>query len=419
MQLKKLRMPATVFCILVQQAAAAQSSSSPYSVLGIGDIETSGFNRYTGMANAGVALTDTRNINNSNAASLTGLNEHFYTFEIATRYKQSIFKGAGVVSPDNKSGDFAVRRINLAMKVAKRWGSSVGLQPFSTANFSYTALKNIQGTLNNVAADYEGEGGVNQFYWANGYKLSKYTSLGLTSSFLFGSLKQTESLLSDGSTVALTTEKNTFLRNYYFNFGLQTGFKINSAWESRFGITYSPETPLYAEYSTAVTSDDGVSIKNEITKNDYFTLPGSVNLGVALIKNNKYTYTVNAQSQSWGSLNYKGTNYQLVNSNRISFGFQSSQRERNYYKQEFEKSYFQLGVYAGNSYLKVKNVQLTDFGGSIGYGLNSRTSPISLLVALEAGRRGATATNILSENYVNLNITFSYVDLLFKGKRYF
>lgn len=410
----------TWLLLLLPVVTIAQNNSSPYSVLGIGDIENSSFNRYTGMANAGVALTDGRNINNSNAAALTGLNEHFYTFEISTRFKQSYFDGAGVTAPSNKSGDFAVRRINLAMKVARRWGSSVGLQPFSTANYGYTALKNIGGTLENVAASYTGEGGVNQFYWANGYQLTRHTSVGVTPSFLFGSLSQTENLLSgDNTTVLLTTKQNTYLRNYYFNFGLQTGFRINKKWLSRYGITYSPKTDLFAEYTTNVTSDDGVDIKNEVIKNDYFSLPGSINLGIAFIKDSKYTYTINAQRQNWSNLNYRGTNYQLVNSNKISFGFQNSKKERNYYNNEYEKGYFQFGLYAGQSYLKVKNVAITDIGGSIGFGLSSRTSPINLLIALEGGRRGTVNKNVLSENYVNLNFTFSYVDLLYKGKKYF
>src|SRR5665647_356051 len=115
---------------------SAQNNSSPYSVLGIGDIENSYFNRYTGMANAGVALADDRYINNSNAASLTQLREHFYSFEISTRFKQIVYSGAGITAPDNKTTDFAVRRINLAARISKRWGSSIGLMPFSTAAFS-------------------------------------------------------------------------------------------------------------------------------------------------------------------------------------------------------------------------------------------------------------------------------------------
>lgn len=407
-------------CFFLPHIAVAQNNSSPYSVLGIGDIENSSFNRYTGMANAGVALTDTRHINSSNAASLTGLNEHFYSFEISTRFKQSVFTGAGVSADANRSADFAIRRINLAMRMSKRWGSSVGLQPLSTAAYSYTAYKTIAGTLKTVPASYEGEGGVNQFYWANGFKLSKFTSIGATASFLFGSLRQTENLLAnDNATATVTTVQNTYLRNYYFNLSMQTGLQLSKKWQARFGATYSPQTDLFAEYSTEVTTAEGVTLKNEVTRNDYFTLPATIVAGIALIKNNVNTYTINAQHQDWTRLKYQGTNYQLVNSNKLSIGYQRSYREKDYYKREYEKGYFQLGLYAGQSYLKVKNVPITDIGGSIGYGMNSRRSPIGLLIALEAGRRGASNKNILSENYVNLNFTFSYVDYLLTSKKYY
>lgn len=416
----KIPIMAGVIFFVALPHLAAQNNSSPYSVLGIGNLETSSLDRYTGMANTGVALSDSRNINNSNAASLTALNEHFYTFELSGRFRQTYFSGASVVAPNNKSGDFALSRVNLAMKVAKHWGSSVGLQPFSTANYSYTALKTIGGTLQTIPASYEGDGGVNQFYWANGYQLTKRTSIGITSSFLFGTIGQVENLLSsDNSTVSLTTTQNTYLRNYYFNFALQTGLRINNRWQSRYGITYSPKTALYAEYNTTVTAGATDTLKTDAVKNSFFTLPESLNMGIAFIKDAKYTYTVSARHQNWSSLNYKGTNYEITNSDRISFGFQQSNRKKDYFNREYEKGYFQFGLYAGSSYIKIKNVQIMDIGGSIGYGINSKSGPVGLLVGLEGGRRGASNTNILSENYVNLNLTLSYIDMLYKGKKYY
>ncbi len=397
----------------------AQNNSSPYSVLGIGDIETSYFNRYTGMANAGVALFDERYINNSNAASLTKLREHFYAFEISSRFKQVVYSGANVLATANKTTDFAIRRVNLAAKVTKNWGSSIGLMPFSTASFSFNTNKNIQGTLLNVAANYEGDGGVNQFYWSNGYKLSKNTSIGVTSSFLFGSINQTENILSSDLSTNLTTKNSIFLRNYYFNFALQTKKKLSKTWESTYGITYSPKTALQAQTSIDVTSNTTTEIKNAITNNNYFTLPESYNAGIAFINNNKYTFTVNAQAQNWNAVKYSGSNYQLVNSNKLSLGFQNSQKAKNVYNTEYEKGFFQLGLYAGNSYIKMNNNQMMDYGGSIGFSRNSRNSPLGYIISLEAGKRGTRSTTQLTENYFNINFTLSYLDFLFGGKKYF
>src|ERR1700744_5732105 len=68
------------FLIALPMLAKAQNNSSPYSIIGIGNVENSYFNRYTGMANAGLALYDNRYINNSNAASLSRLGNHIFSF---------------------------------------------------------------------------------------------------------------------------------------------------------------------------------------------------------------------------------------------------------------------------------------------------------------------------------------------------
>ena len=409
----------TILLLGLPLASLAQVNSSPYSVLGIGDIENSSFNRYTGMASAGVALSDSRYINNSNAASLTGLIPRFYSFELSERYKQVLYTGGGVQPPNNQTSDFQMRRLALATKITKRWGSSIGLNPFSSSNYSFSSFKVIQGTLQSLATNYQGTGGVNQVYWANGYRITKNTSIGINSSILFGSLTQTENLESSGTTGTLVTTKNTFLHNYYFNFSLLTKLKLNKHWLSTYGITFTPQTALQSTATVNLTdSSSGATIKAGTPVYGYFTLPMGVNAGIALIKDNKYTFTINAQTQGWGSLNYSGQNYQLVNSSRVSIGFQSSSLLKNYFNQDYEKGFFQLGLYGGNSYLKINNEQLTDFGASVGYGRNSFRSSLGWVAALEVVRQGSTNTSVLSQNYINLTITLSYLDFFNSNKKY-
>ncbi|MBI3882906.1 MAG: hypothetical protein HY305_01450, partial [Sphingobacteriales bacterium] len=71
--------------IVLPFISKAQNNSSPYSILGIGDIEKSNFNRYSGMAEAGIAMADARYQNNSNAAALSKLKDHLFSFEVAVR----------------------------------------------------------------------------------------------------------------------------------------------------------------------------------------------------------------------------------------------------------------------------------------------------------------------------------------------
>lgn len=405
--------------LLLPVAAAAQNNSSPYSVLGIGDIENSYFNRYTGMGNAAVALSDNRYVNNSNAASLTGLEKYFFSMELSSRFKQIVYSGADVSADNNKTTDLAIRRISVATKISNKWGSSVGLQPFSTAAYSFTAYKNIEGTTQQLLSEYNGEGGVNQFYWANGYQLTPAISVGVTSSFLFGSIKQTENLMDIYGNDMLVTTKNVYLRNYYFNFAMQARKKLNNRWQSSLGVTYSPKTSLFAEYISSVSDANNELVKSDNTSNNYFTLPETVNAGTALIKDGKYTFTVNAQGQNWDALNYKGANYRLVSSKKLSAGFQSSLKANNGYGIEYEKRVFQCGLYYGKSYLEVKERAVSDFGASIGYGQTGKHSPLGYMIALEAGRRGTNSSSLLTEKYVNLNLTLSFRDVFFAKKKYY
>src|SRR5205085_7523216 len=62
--------------------ASAQTNTSPYSIVGIGDIDPSYNDHGTGMADASVSLSSPRYIYNANPASLGSLDEHFFSFEV-------------------------------------------------------------------------------------------------------------------------------------------------------------------------------------------------------------------------------------------------------------------------------------------------------------------------------------------------
>jgi hypothetical protein len=64
-----------------------QNNSSPYSILGIGDIEESYFNRTSGMANTGIAYRNKNYLTHNNPASVSELQEQFFMVEAAARGK--------------------------------------------------------------------------------------------------------------------------------------------------------------------------------------------------------------------------------------------------------------------------------------------------------------------------------------------
>ncbi|MFX8393340.1 hypothetical protein ABTL67_19750, partial [Acinetobacter baumannii] len=61
--------------------AKAQNNNSPYSIVGIGDIEQSYFDRTTGMASTGVALSSNRFVYTANPAANAALDFHYFSIE--------------------------------------------------------------------------------------------------------------------------------------------------------------------------------------------------------------------------------------------------------------------------------------------------------------------------------------------------
>ena len=408
----------SILMICAAHGAFAQNTSSPYSILGIGDIEESFFNRTSGMANTGIAYRSPNFLISNNPASYSALQEQFFMVEGSARGKFVNYYSNNLNGTTNQSRDFSVSRLALGIKINKWWGSSVGLTPFSTANYAFSGKKTIQGTDLFAYADYEGTGGVNKVYWDNGIRLGKHFSMGVSTSFLFGSLTQKETLAGTDVTESIVTTRNIFLRNLYMSYGAQYFTKLSSKWDLTLGATYANKTDLAAEYSTDITTGS-TSIKYDITKNDYFRLPNSVGMGLALTKNKKLSMLADYRYQDWSSLQYRGAGYSLQNSNRASVGVEFVNL-RQVWPITIEKMFYQAGLFYSDSYLSVYNQQLKDMGLSLGIGFNSKRSTLSYLIGFEYGIRGTTAQNLIQERYSKITFTLSYKDFWYtKGVKYY
>ena len=90
--------------------------------------------------------------------------------------------------------------------------------------------------------------------------------------------------------------------------------------------------------------------------------------GIAALLNNKYTLAVDYSYQGWRDLKYQGLSYELVNSNKISAGFEYANKVKLRDGGFFERSFLQAGLYYDESYLKINGKQLTSYGLTLGAG---------------------------------------------------
>ncbi|MEO8415507.1 MAG: hypothetical protein ABI472_17735 [Ginsengibacter sp.] len=404
-----------IFCLATVKAYT-QNVSSPYSIIGIGDIETSYFNRTSGMANTGIAYRNNRFVILNNPAAISELQDQLFLVEFTARGKFANFSGKSLTT--NLTGkDFGVERMSLGTRITKWWGTSVGLMPFSTSNYSFSGTKNLQGTDITLPVEYDGSGGINRYYFANGFRITKNLSVGINTSFLGGSLTEQDSLLSPDLNADLYTTKNIYIRNWYVDYGIQYHIPVSKKWAINIGATYAQKTALNAQYTALVKDNNGDTLSNKVINNTFFTLPNSTGLGIALIKDKKMTFLADYRFQDWTSLNIKGLNYALVNSSRYSVGAEYS-KLKEYMGISYETFNVQAGAFYNKSYLEINNEQLNDLGFTIGAGVNSKRSAFSYNFSFEYGTRGSQ-NSVIKEKYTVFTIGLSYKDFWnTKGRKY-
>jgi hypothetical protein len=409
-----------LLCILVAKSAtvSAQNNNSPYSILGIGDIESSTFDRSTGMAGAGLSLSSGRSMFHANPASYVKLDDHFFSVEFNTRFKSTSYRGARIDASTEASTDLQVGKLALGIKVKPWWGSSVGILPYSNSSYSFYSSQEIENSGGKYLNTYnKGSGGLRKAYFANGFQLNKNFSIGLEAAFLFGSLTR-EQILSTaeiGGTTITNTEDN-YMHGGQFKLGAQYSGKLSKKWTLGLGATVANKLSLGTENYLTVAAGTTPVITDRITTTGSFELPLSYAAGVSVNYDRKFTAAIDYQRQNWSELDHKGLSYRLVNSDRVAAGVEFAQMIRN---TRFERFYVQAGGFYGNSYLQMYNEQLKTYGGTAGVGVNNKGGQLSYQLSVEMGVNGTTRQNLIRQNYTQVNFTVIYRDYWFtKVKKY-
>ncbi|HMH22662.1 MAG TPA: hypothetical protein VK563_12840 [Puia sp.] len=397
----------------------AQGNNSPYSILGIGDLEDNYYNRTSGLSNTGIAYRSGRFLIANNPASYSALDNQFFAVEMGLRGSIVNYYGQPVSTVDHQSGDITFRRLAIGIKATKHWGTSAGLVPFSTQNYEFNSPAYIESTLNEIANSYyQGHGGINKVYWSNSYEFFKHLSLGVEASYLFGSLSQKEILQNTNTTTLASTTREIQLSNLYMNYGLQYFGKVGKKWSYTVGATFANQSDLYAVSNIQVLGPDSNVLRSQELSQNYFTLPNTYGVGISVSKDQKYTFLADYKHASFSDQHYNTPNYSLVNSDKVSVGFELS-KNQTFYNTKIERSYWQFGAYYGSTYLDVAGQQIMDKGVTAGFGINSLKSPLAYSIVLQYGIKGTQVNQLVEQRYFNVTFSINYRDLWYtKGRKY-
>ena len=394
-------------------------AQSIYSFQGLGSLNHQGMPNNVAMGEVGIGTPTIWHINTQNPANL--VYNTFSTFQVGVEVDRRSFSGNEISGKDTDGG---LRFLGYAFPVMPgKWSSSFGILPYSSVSYNTFSQGTIEGTNEEVnqISDNRGEGGLTNFFWANGFRIKKKFLVGVRATYTFGSIEKTSTISIGGNDVPISNVTYEQLESYSdlnFLFGLGYRHTLSEETYLNFGATFSPETTFNgtSELSLIRLSGSGseletVDVGSQVIQ---FDLPGTVGFGASYQKLNKYTIGFDIESQKWESAGSDNQTYN--NSLKLALGIE--------WTPDFDNvsSYWKRAKYsAGFNYHKlpyiVNNQALTDFG--INFGASLPVSGFSSLdLAFKWGQLGESTNGLIKETYYKVVIGATINDRWFIKRKY-
>ena len=406
-----------LFITFISNNINAQNSlNSPYSMFGIGELSSDfGYGRSKAMGGVSTPLYSNLHLNPNNPASYTAFNKNSVVFEVGINAKSYTLK---TENNSYSAFDGNIAYIALGIPINKWWKAGFGLKPISSVN--YNIQESSIHVYNNDSTDiinlYKGEGGLNSFYVDNSFKITKNLSLGIKSSYIFGSVDKIKSntSINNVSSTIINQEDKIIVNSFAFSSGVHYHKLINDNLFINIGATFNLKSEINAKDEKFVTSLINTSSNNlfldtlvdETIKNGVLELPQSFSSGLSVIFNKKYEIAFDYNRANWSDIKFFNEEQNLTNFEQFAAGFEflPDYRSIKFYK----AIRYRIGANVAKSYLLYNNKQLRSYELSLGVGLPIKNSRNILNFTFSYGSRYIpNEKDLLSETYYSFNLNFS------------
>src|SRR5690606_29726271 len=347
--------PVVLILVLSSLLSRAQTiSNSPYSLYGVGTLQGKSTALNRSLSATGIAVRDPLNLNTVNPASNTSIEYPTQIFEAG------FFVEAGDYYTEEASttyGSGNVTSLNAWFRFSRRWAGTVGIAPFSNMDYTISSRRRI-GTDGGSSVTYWGNGGLSQFYFGNGFQVTKNLSVGVTGSFIFGSLNKNEEVTSGLGTGIILTDR-TYINAVNLDFGAQYTFFFKENTKLTVGIIYDDHLRLNTSSKRYALRETDTIYSNSDSIDDY-TLPSRYGAGLAFATPRSLLAT-DITFAEWSSARVDDDTRL-----RDTFGFSMGYRYKGDPDADTYWGTIQLstGIYYRENYLVLENQAFADWGWS-------------------------------------------------------
>jgi len=419
----RLMLIALVLLPGLKNLPAQNLSTSPYSRFGIGDMINRSTGRGQAMGGLSCGLRSETNLNLLNPASLSSLDSLDFIFEGAGFEKVTHFQTTDLENTVNNMG---FSYLAMAFPITKWWKAGIGVLPISNVGYSMTATETnpVMGT---IKYNFEGSGGISQFFISSAISPTPYLSLGGTFSYVFGPISHTRSLVIPADSLYFSTRsiQTAIIGDINLNYGAQVNLPLKNNYFLTLGGTFQGTANLKAQSRTTLISF-GTGLSDTLLyvedPNNSVLLPMGWASGLTFGKKDKFTAGFDYRTQNWSESEFLGTKDSMANSHDYIFGLEYIPNI-NSLTRYLQRVKYRAGFRYSESQLQLRGSQLTDLGITFGAGFpitdrTRRRTQSSLNVILELGKRGTVKNDLIRESFGSLTLQLTLHDYWFIKKKY-
>lgn len=417
-----LAMPAFLF------AQFNNSTSSPYSRFGLGDLQPYSFGRTSAMGGASLASRNNQQINFANPASYTAVDSLVFMFEFGVRGKFARYSN-DITSMN--ANDINLSYFAMNFQITNWMATSLGLTPYSDVGYDVEINDEVENA-GNILYKYYGDGSISKAYLGLAVEPVKNISVGANLNYVFGLLTRNAQTYFLDAADFYNNQRNESLRIRDFNLtlGAQATIPLNNEQQITLAAVLENK-PTFTRFYSDLNTKYLQILVNNTTRADQDTIkpfrteekgnlefPLTYGFGISYVKNNSLEINADYYHQGWSDVNLPGGGSDvLTDLNKFAVGAEWIP-DKFSIRSYLNRIAYRAGLKYENTYLEFDNQRINDFGISFGVGLPVYRSNSTINISAELGRRGTKQNNLVLENYAKLNLSVNLYDLWFIQRRF-
>ncbi|WP_297088715.1 hypothetical protein [uncultured Draconibacterium sp.] len=397
------------------------STTSPYSRYGIGDLQPYSFGRSTAMGGATLGSRYNLQINPANPASYTALDSLNFIFEFGLEGKFSNYK---TETNSMNANDVNFKYFALSFRITDWMATSLSLTPFSDVGYFVESITDMEH-VGNVYTTYYGAGTISNAKWGLAIEPVKNISVGANLNYRFGQLnRNTEIVFADPSFYNVQRYSTLRIRDFGLDLGMQATLPMKNDKSLTLGVVFA-NSPGYTDFVSDIIQknlsyggalDQDTLLYREEEKGE-LVFPLTLGGGVSFAKENVYEINIDYYHEGWSDARFLGSKSKfLTDLNKFAIGAEWIP-DKFSIRSFVNRVAYRAGFKYEQTYHTFAGQHINDFGISFGVGIPMYRSNSTLNLSAEFGQRGTKEYNLVLEKYAKVNLSVSLHDLWFMQRK--